>query len=154
MIRRVTLSDASFADPPRKFEAGTPPIAGAVGLGAAVEWAEAQDWTAITGHEMSLTGLLLEGLSAFADLRVVGPSGLRQRRGVVSFHVPGLDARELCRLLDERGVALRSGHHCAQPLMDAFGLKGTVRASLAPYSDQTDVHALLNGLTDAIGRLK
>lgn len=146
MIRRVTLNEASFVGPPRRFEAGTPPIAGAVGLGAAVDWMAAQDWVAISAHGLRLTGRLLDGLAAFPRVRIVGPQSLELRRGVVSFHVAGLDTQEICRALDRRGVALRCGHHCAQPLMDAFGLDGTVRASLAPYNDDADVDALLEGL--------
>lgn len=154
MIERVSLTESTFAGPPRRFEAGTPPIAGAVGLGAAVAWLGRQDWPAMAAHEMRLAGRLLDGLAAIRGLRVVGPVDLEKRRGVVSFHVDGIDVRDICRALDQRGVALRCGHHCAQPLMQALGIEATVRASFAPYNDDSDVDALVIGLADGLGRLR
>lgn len=154
MIQRVTLETATFADPPRRFEAGTPPISAAVGLGAAVGWLEKLDWPAVTAHELRLTGRLLDGLAEISGVCIVGPSDLRQRRGVVSFHIDGLNDQDICRLLDEHGVALRCGHHCAQPVVNFFGLDGAARASLAPYNDDDDVDAFLAGLDDTIRRLR
>jgi cysteine desulfurase/selenocysteine lyase len=151
MIDEVALTNATFKPPPRRFEAGTPPIAGAIGLGAALEWMQALDWTAARAHEMRLTRRLIEGLTAIAGVRVLGPLDARDRRGVVSFAIEGLPAEQICRNLDERGVALRGGHHCAQPLMRAFGIAGAARASLAPYNVEADVDALLEGIDD-IGR--
>jgi cysteine desulfurase/selenocysteine lyase len=146
MIDHVTLTDATFRMPPRRFEAGTPPIAAAIGLGAAVEWMKQLDWGAIRQHEMRLTARLLDGLKSVPKVRVLGPLDLADRRGVVSFVVEGTSAEQVCRYLDTRGLALRGGHHCAQPAMRAFGVDGAARASLAPYSIDEDIEALLDGV--------
>jgi len=148
MIDQVTLTDASFRAPPRRFEAGTPPIAAAVGLGAALDFMQALDWRAIQNHELRLTRRLLDGLAAIRGVRVLGPADTHDRRGVVSFAVKGFSAEEVCRHLDRHGVALRGGYHCAQPLLRAFGVDGAARASLAPYSLDDDVDALFTGLED------
>ena len=148
MIEHVTPTHASFRPPPRRFEAGTPPIAAAVGLGAALEWMQSLDWQAIQAHELRLTRRLLDGLAAIPGARVLGPVDTYERRGVVTFSVEGFSAGEVCRRLDTRGVALRGGHHCAQPLVHAFGVDGAARASLAPYSEDADIEALLDGLED------
>ncbi len=149
MIERVTLDTASFAPPPRRFEAGTPPIAGAVGLGAAARLLLAQDWAAVERHERRLTQALLTGLTAIRGARVIGPLDLHRRGSVVSFEMAGLDAQDICRRLDEIGVALRCGHHCAQPLLRSFGLSGVARASIAPYNTERDIEVLLGGLEEA-----
>lgn len=150
MIDRVSLTGTSFRSPPRRFEAGTPPIAAAVGLGAALDFMQALDWKAIRNHELRLTRRLLDGLAAMSGVRVLGPLDTDDRRGVVSFTVEGFSAEETCRYLDSHGVALRGGHHCAQPLFQAFGIEGAARASLAPYSVDGDVDALFAGLEDLI----
>jgi cysteine desulfurase/selenocysteine lyase len=148
MIAEVTLSDTAFRPPPRRFEAGTPPIAGAIGLGAALDWMQTLDWPAVQRHELRLTRRLLDGLKAISGARVLGPADLENRRGVVSFTVDGFSAEQICRHLDAHGVALRGGHHCAQPLVRAFGVEGAARASLAPYSQDNDIDALLSGLDE------
>lgn len=148
MIGEVTLTSTSFRPPPRRFEAGTPPIAAAIGLGAALDWMQSLDWSAIQQHELRLTRKLLGGLKMIAGARVLGPTDLRDRRGVVTFTIEGFSTEQICRHLDTRGVALRGGHHCAQPLVRAFGVQGAARASLAPYSQNEDVEALLNGLDE------
>jgi cysteine desulfurase/selenocysteine lyase len=150
MIAEVTLTHTTFRPPPRRFEAGTPPIAAAVGLGAALDWMQSLDWHAIQNHERQLTCRLLDGLNSIAGARVLGPVDLKNRRGVVSFVIEGLSAEHICRHLDTHGVALRGGHHCAQPLIRAFGVEGAARASLAPYSQGNDVDALLNGLKELV----
>jgi cysteine desulfurase/selenocysteine lyase len=150
MFDEVTLEGATFRQPPRRFEAGTPPIAGAIGLGAALDWMQALDWRAIQTHELRLTRRLLDGLASIAGVRVLGPLDTRDRRGVVSFAVEGFSADELCRSLDTRGVALRGGYHCAQPLVRTFGVDGAARASLAPYNVDDDIDALLGGLEDLV----
>jgi cysteine desulfurase/selenocysteine lyase len=150
MIDEVTLKKATFRQPPRRFEAGTPPIAGAVGLGAALDWMQSLDWRAIQVHELRLTRRLLDGLAAMPEVRVLGPLDTHDRRGVVSFSVEGVSAEEVCRSLDTRGVALRGGYHCAQPLVRAFGVDGAARASLAPYSSDDDIDVLLAGLEDLV----
>jgi cysteine desulfurase/selenocysteine lyase len=150
MIEEVTLTNTTFRPPPRRFEAGTPPIAAAVGLGAALDWMQTLDWSAIQKHELRLTRRILDGLAAIAGVRVLGPVDSHDRRGVVSFSVAEFSAEDVCRHLDTHGVALRGGHHCAQPLVHAFGVEGAARASLAPYSQDADVDALLNGLDELV----
>jgi cysteine desulfurase/selenocysteine lyase len=151
MIRTVTIERTSYAAPPHKFEAGTPAIAQAIGLGEAAEWLMRLDWPAVSAHEMRLTQRVLDGLPKQA--KVIGPTGLQGRMPVISFDLPGIHPHDVCQLLDRRGVALRGGHHCAQPLMDRFGLSGTTRASIALYNNDDDVDALLTGLDDVIRRL-
>lgn len=156
MIRQVTLAKTTYADPPHRFEAGTPPIAQAVGLGVAADWIAALDLEAAHAHLSGLTGRLLDGLGAIgrSRLRVIGPNGLQARLPIVSFAVAGAHPHDICQMLDRHGVALRGGHHCAQPLMERFGVTGTTRASLVCYNDASDIDALLGGLDDALGRLK
>ncbi len=146
MIDQVSLGHSTFRTPPRRFEAGTPPIAAAIGLGTALEWMAPLNWDAIQRHELGLTARLLSGLRTISKVRVLGPLDLAQRRGVVSFVVDGASPEQVCRYLDTCGIALRGGHHCAQPAMRAFGVDGASRASLAPYSMVEDVEALLEGL--------
>jgi cysteine desulfurase/selenocysteine lyase len=152
MIEEVTTSGATFRPPPRRFEAGTPPIAQAIGLAAALEWMKDLDWQAIRDHELRLTRRLLDGLASLGGVRVLGPLDTEDRRGVVSFSIEGFSAEEVCRYLDAHGVALRGGHHCAQPVMRAFGVNGSARASLALYSTDSDVDALLGGLEELLRR--
>jgi cysteine desulfurase/selenocysteine lyase len=150
MIAEVTPAHTKFRAPPRRFEAGTPPIAAAVGLGAALDWMQPLDWRAIQEHELRLTRRLLDGLGALAGARVLGPLDLKDRRGVVTFVIEGIPAERICRHLDTHGVALRGGHHCAQPLVRSFGVEGAARASLAPYSLDEDIDALLAGLEELV----
>jgi cysteine desulfurase/selenocysteine lyase len=154
MIRTVTLERTTFADPPHRFEAGTPPIAQAVGMAAAARWISALPREACHAHLTHLTGRLIEGLAARGRTRLIGPAGLQARMPVVSFSTSGIHPHDVCQVLDEHGVALRGGHHCAQPLMDHFDLAGTTRASLAVYNDNADVDAFLAGLDDALGRFR
>jgi cysteine desulfurase/selenocysteine lyase len=148
MIRRVTLDEAEFADPPRRFEAGTPPIGAAIGLGAAIRWMEQLDWDAVAANEARLAGRLLDALSGLKRVRVVGPVTTRQRRGVVSFTIADMRSEEVFRALDTYGLALRHGHHCAQPLMLALGIEGTARASLAPYTIVDEIDRLVTALEE------
>jgi cysteine desulfurase / selenocysteine lyase len=150
MIVEVTSVEATFRPPPRRFEAGTPPIAAAVGLGAALEWMQSLDWAAAQDHERRLTRRLLDGLAPISRVRVLGPLDTEDRRGVVTFSVEGVPAEDVCRHLDARGVALRGGHHCAQPLVRAFGVEGAARASLAPYTVDADITALVDGLDELV----
>jgi cysteine desulfurase/selenocysteine lyase len=150
MVEAVTLTAATFKRPPRRFEAGTPPIAAAIGLGVALDWMQTLDWQAIRAHELRLTRRLLDGLTSIAAVRVLGPLDTHDRRGVVAFAVAGFSAEEVCRALDSRGVALRGGYHCAQPLVRAFGVEGAARASLAPYSVDGDIDTLLAGIEELL----
>jgi cysteine desulfurase / selenocysteine lyase len=106
------------------------------------------DWRAVQDHERRLTHRLLDGLRSISGVRVLGPLDTENRRGVVTFSVDGFSAENVCRHLDGRGVALRGGHHCAQPLVRAFGVEGAARASLAPYTVDADITVLLDGLDD------
>ena len=129
--------------------------AAAIGLGAALEWMQTLDWAAIQLHELRLTRRLLDGLMAIPGARILGPADLKDRRGVVSFVIPRFSAEQICRHLNAHGVALRGGHHCAQPLVHAMGVDGVARASLALYSLDHDVDALLNGLSELVaGKLR
>ena len=154
MIRRVEIERSTYAPPPHRFEAGTPAIGPAIGMGAAAAWLATLDWDALGRQEAELTERMLDGLGALPGVRILGPAGTQRRLGVVSFAVDGAHPHDLCQMLDEDGVCLRGGHHCAQPLMDAFDLPATARASLAPYNDAADVDALLAGLDRAIARLR
>jgi cysteine desulfurase/selenocysteine lyase len=153
MIRRVTVEKTTYAAPPHRFEAGTPPIGPVLAMGAAARWLGEQDWGALGVHELQLTERLLDGLSAMPRVRIYGPGGLQGRLGVVAFEVDGIHAHDVCQMLDGHGVALRGGHHCAQPLMERFDVAATARASLAPYNDDQDIDALLNGLDHTIRKL-
>jgi cysteine desulfurase / selenocysteine lyase len=155
MIRTVTMEDTIFAEPPHKFEAGTPPIAQAVGLAAATRWLTEIDTPEANLHVVNLTEQTLTGLADIADgrIRIIGPQGTQSRLPVISFTVDGIHPHDVCQILDSYGVALRGGHHCAQPLMDFFDVTGTTRASLTFYNNQADVDALLNGLDAAIKKL-
>jgi cysteine desulfurase / selenocysteine lyase len=146
MIDEVTMEGSTFAAVPHKFEAGTPPIAQAVGLGAAVDYLTDLGMDAVHAHEQELTAYLLDGLSTVEGLRVIGPATMDQRGGAVSFILDGIHPHDVGQLLDERGVAVRVGHHCARPACLRYGVPATSRASLHLYSDTSDVDALINGL--------
>ena len=154
MIHRVTFASTEYARAPHRFEAGTPPIGAALGMAAAARFLAGLDWQAAARHELDLTGRLLDGLSRLPGVRLIGPAGLQSRIGVVSFEAEGAHAHDVCHLLGARGVCLRGGHHCAQPLMDRFGLVATARASLAPYNDAADIDALLEGLDETLAILR
>jgi cysteine desulfurase/selenocysteine lyase len=155
MVATVDDEDFTWGEVPQRFEAGTPPVAQAVGLAAALEWMDGLDWHAVRQQESALTWHLIDGLRNMDGVRIIGPLGLEARVPVVSFTVEGCHPHDLCQLLAERGVAVRGGAHCARPLMSVMGLEeGTVRASLAPYSERADVDALLDGLAFAVKALK
>ena len=158
MIRRVTLDETTYAAPPRRFEAGTPPIAQAVGLGAALRWFAAQDRAGAAAHLARLTTRLLDGLETLdagrGRVRVIGSRALAPRLPIVAFDIDGMHPHDIAQILDRHGVAVRGGHHCAQPLMDAFDVPGTTRASLALYNTEADIDACLEGLDDALGKLR
>jgi len=155
MIKAVSFDGTTFAPPPHRFEAGTPPIGPVLAMAAAATWLQTLNWQAIAEHEQRLTGQLLDGLQALPGIRLIGPEGLQGRLGVVSFEVEGVHAHDVCQLTDQlKGVALRGGHHCCQPLMQRFGTDATARASLAPYNDTDDIEALLEGLDETIRMLR
>ncbi|MGU5680400.1 SufS family cysteine desulfurase [Aeromonas allosaccharophila] len=144
MIDRVSFSGTTFNTLPFKFEAGTPHIAGAIGLAAAIDFVMAQDRSSLAKHEETLTDYLVAGLQQVPGLRLVGEPG--QRVGAVSFLLDDIHPQDAATLLDMQGIALRVGHHCAMPLMESLGIGGTMRASLACYNNRDDVDALLAAL--------
>lgn len=146
MIKHVSFEQTTFGELPFKFEAGTPNIAGAIGLGAAVDYLTGLDRTAVTKHEQALMAQLLAGLSAMPEVRIIG----RPQAGAVSFVIDDVHPQDVATLLDMQGIAVRTGHHCAMPLMQALDLpNGTIRASLAFYNNADDIAALLAGLDKA-----
>jgi len=149
MIARVELSGSTWAKAPAKFEAGTPPIGAAVGLGAACDWLADLPWPEIAAEESRLAQRLLDGLQATPGIRILGPASLQGRAPVVSFDLAGAHPHDVCQIMDGKGVALRGGHHCAQPLHARFDLAGTTRASLALYSDDSDIDRFFEGLAEA-----
>jgi cysteine desulfurase/selenocysteine lyase len=148
MILDVKLDGFLPADAPHRFEAGTPPIAEAVGLAAAVRYLESLGMDAVRDHDLAVTGYALERLgSRFGDkVRVYGPEGLEDRGGVFSIVLDGVHAHDLAQVLDQHGVCVRPGHHCAKPLMRRLGVPATARVSFGPYSVEREVDALLDGI--------
>ncbi|MFQ2319508.1 aminotransferase class V-fold PLP-dependent enzyme [Aeromonas caviae] len=144
MIDRVSFSGTTFNTLPFKFEAGTPHIAGATGLAAAIDFVMEQDRDSLASYEAALTDYLVAGLQQVPGLRLVGEPG--QRAGAVSFLLEDIHPQDAATLLDMQGIALRVGHHCAMPLMESLGIGGTLRASLACYNNRDDVDALLAAL--------
>ena len=144
MILSVSFEETTFNELPYRFEAGTPNVAGAVGLGAALDFVTGIGLPAIAAHERVVLSGLLEGLSEVEGVRLVGTP--RERAGVVSFLLGDVHPHDAGTVLDRLGVAVRTGHHCAQPVLQRLGVAATVRASLAAYSSLSDVEALLRGL--------
>jgi cysteine desulfurase/selenocysteine lyase len=144
MIREVRFDGTVFNDPPHRFEAGTPNIAGHIGLGAAVDYLDGLGMDNVAAREADLLAHLLEGMRKVDGLRIIGNAP--QRAAVVSFLVEGAHAHDLATLLDLEGVAVRSGHHCAHPLMQFFGVPATCRASLAFYNTHAEIDAFLAAL--------
>lgn len=145
MVGEVSPELTTWAASPQRFEAGTPPIAQAVGLAAALDWMMGLDWAAIHAREGRLCTMLVEGLQRIPGLRLLGPE-TGPRAPIVSFEILGLHPHDICQVLDARQLALRGGHHCAQPLMAALGVEVCSRASIALYNDESDIAALLAGL--------
>jgi cysteine desulfurase/selenocysteine lyase len=149
MIRRVTLQRSTFADPPGRFEAGTPAIAEAVGLGAAVRYLEALGMPAVQAHDAALTDYALERLAEVPGVTIHGPR--EGRAAAVAFTLQGVHPHDLATILDRQGIAVRAGHHCTMPLHDRLGLTATTRASYYVYNTLAEVDALVAGLETARG---
>jgi cysteine desulfurase/selenocysteine lyase len=143
MIEKVTFEETTFLDPPARFEAGTPHIVGAVGLHAAVNWTQKLGLDAIHAHECALVAETRAALSSIEGVTIYGPE---DSAGIVSFNVDGVHAHDTATILDDVGVAVRAGHHCAQPLMRWLGTEATARASFAAHSDSSDIQALVRGI--------
>jgi len=140
MIRSVSFTGTTFAAPPARFEAGTPNIAGAVGFAAALDYVGALDWDAAMAHEAELLAHATQALSAVRGLRVIGTAA--EKVGVLSFVLDGAHAHDVGTIVDQDGIAVRTGHHCAQPVMEFFGIAATARASFALYNTHAEVEAL------------
>jgi cysteine desulfurase/selenocysteine lyase len=149
MIRKVTRVATTWADPPARFEAGTPAIAQAIGMAAALRWLDGIGMDAVAAHEREITALAIERLSEVPGLRIFGPAPSPQRVGPVSFELEGIHGHDVSEILDRHGVAVRAGHHCAQPLMDRLGVAATARASFGVYTTAAEIDRLLEGVEDA-----
>jgi cysteine desulfurase/selenocysteine lyase len=149
MISNVTLHDATWADIPHRFEAGTPPIVEAVGLHAAIDYLESIGMDTIFNHDQELTEIALSRLGDVPGVAIQGPTDLARRGGVISLTMEGVHAHDLATILDEYDVAVRAGHHCAKPLMTKLGVAATTRASFYVYNDESDIDALVSGLRNA-----
>jgi cysteine desulfurase/selenocysteine lyase len=143
MIEKVTFEETTYLDAPMRFEAGTPHIVGAVGLHAAVDWVERLTLDAIHAHESALAAECRAALSSIDGVTLYGPE---DSAGIVSFNVDGVHPHDTATILDDAGVAVRAGHHCAQPLMRWLGIEATARASFAAHSDSSDIEALVRGI--------
>ena len=143
MIEKVTFEETTYLDPPARFEAGTPHIVGAIGLHAAIDWVENLGLDAIHAHEAALVQETRAALAAIPGITVYGPE---DSAGIVSFNVDGVHPHDTATILDDTGVAVRAGHHCAQPLMRWLGVPATARASFAAHSDSSDIEALVGGI--------
>jgi len=144
MIREVQIDRSSYAAPPERFEAGTPPIAEVVGLGAALDYVTAWDWEALVGYEQELAAEATQALATVPGLRIMGEGA--DRVSVLSFTLEGVHPHDAGTVLDTLGIAVRAGHHCAQPLMRRFGVTATLRASFGAYSTEAEVGKLVDGL--------
>ncbi|MEV8221380.1 SufS family cysteine desulfurase, partial [Dietzia maris] len=149
MISTVTMEETTYADPPQRFEAGVPMVSQAVGLAAAVRYLEQVGMETIARHEESLTVAALDALGQIPGIRIVGPTDMVSRGGAVSFVVDGIHAHDVSQVLDDDGVAVRVGHHCAWPLHRRLGVQSTVRASFALYNTLDEVEALARSLRRA-----
>jgi cysteine desulfurase/selenocysteine lyase len=149
MIRKVTKEGTTYADPPARFEAGTPAIAQAIGMASALRWMDSVGMEVIREHEQEIAAYALAQLGEVPGLRVFGPPAGPERLGPVSFELDGVHAHDVSEILDRHGVAVRAGHHCAQPLMDRLGIPATARASFGVYTTPEEIDRLVEGLHDA-----
>jgi cysteine desulfurase / selenocysteine lyase len=146
MIETVTMARTTFAKPPARFEAGTPPIAQAVGLGAAVDYLTALDMRTVAAHENEIVAYALDALSTVDGLRIFGPAVPVDRGGTISFGFDDIHPHDVGQVLDEEGVEVRVGHHCARPVCQRFGVPAMTRASFYVYTTTEDIDALVRGL--------
>jgi cysteine desulfurase / selenocysteine lyase len=148
MIRSVTFEATTYNDLPYKFEAGTPDIAGAIGLGAAIDYLSMIGLDAVAAHEHDLLEYATKAVTGVKGLRILGTAA--QKAGVLSFVIDGIHPHDIGSLVDRDGIAIRTGHHCAQPVMDRFGVPATCRASFAVYNTRDDVDALVASLKGVV----
>jgi cysteine desulfurase/selenocysteine lyase len=147
MIDDVSMSNATWAELPRKFEAGVPNMAQAVGLAAAIDYIDSIGLNNIEAHELALTERFLAEVSHLNAVDVVGPTNMDSRGSVVSFTIAGIHPHDAGQVLDQHGIAVRTGHHCAWPLMRKMNLVGTIRASFAAYNTNEDVDDLIKAIS-------
>ncbi len=148
MIRSVTFEKTTYNEIPYRFEAGTPNIAGAIGLGAAIDYVNGVGPSAIEEYERGVFAHASKALAAVPGLRLIGTA--RERVSVLSFVMEGIHPHDIGTVLDREGIAIRTGHHCAQPVMERFGLPATARASFALYNTRDEVDALVSGIQKVI----
>ena len=144
MISSVTFEKTTYNKLPYKFEAGTPHVAGAIGLGAAIEYVNGLGMDNIAAHEHELLAYATETVSAVPGIRLIGTA--KEKAGVLSFLLDSIHAHDIGTILDQEGIAIRTGHHCAQPVMQRFGIAATARASFALYNTREEVDALVEGI--------
>ena len=149
MIRKVTREKTTYADSPARFEAGTPAIAQAIGMAAALRWLDGIGMDSVLAHERDVTAHALASLAEVPGLRIFGPSAAPERIGPVSFELEGVHAHDVSEILDRHGIAIRASHHCAQVLMDRLGVPATARASFGVYTTPEEIDRLVEGLNDA-----
>ncbi|HET7531901.1 MAG TPA: cysteine desulfurase [Nocardioidaceae bacterium] len=146
MIATVSMERSTYAGIPHKFEAGTPPITEAVGLGVAVDYLSAIGMDNVRAHEEAITRYTLEGLSTIRGLKVLGPTSVEHRGGAISFEIEGIHPHDVSQVLDSRGIAVRAGHHCAKPAHKRFGVQSSTRASSYLYTTPEEIDTLIEGL--------
>lgn len=146
MIETVTMARSTYAPIPHRFEAGTPPIAEAVGLGAAVDYLSELGMDAVAEHERAITGYALEGLATIPGLRVLGPLTAEERGSAISFTLDQVHPHDVAQVLDARGIAVRAGHHCAKPAHARFAVQSSTRMSSYLYTTPGEIDALVDGL--------
>ena len=149
MIETVTMRGSTYAGLPHKYEAGTPPIAEAVALGAAVDYLTTVGIDAVAAHEHKITAYALEALTGVAELRILGPTEPVDRGGAISFTLGAVHPHDVAQVLDGRGVAVRAGHHCGRPIHQRFGVSASTRASFYLYTTESEIDALVSGLDEA-----
>ncbi|GAD90826.1 cysteine desulfurase [Vibrio halioticoli NBRC 102217] len=150
MVQKVSFSGTSFSELPGKFEAGTPNVAGALALSSAIDWLTSINHAEAEQHVQALQHKAYQAISKIEDIEIVG---YQAGASILSFIMPGVHHEDIATLLDQQGIALRAGHHCAHPLMDSLGIKGTVRISFAVYNNEQEVDALIAALTKAVDML-
>ena len=146
MIEVVRMTGSTYAPPPARFEAGTPPIAQAVGLGAAVDYLSGIGMDKIAAHEHAIVEYALEGLKTVPGLKLLGPTDAKDHGGAISFELDGVHPHDVSTVLDTRGIAVRAGHHCARPVHERFGMQSSTRASFYLYTTPEEIDALVDGL--------
>jgi cysteine desulfurase/selenocysteine lyase len=152
MIETVTMEGSTYAEPPHRFEAGTPMIAQAVALGTAVDYVTGLGMDSIREHEKALTAYALEQLQTVPGLRIIGPTTAVDRGATISFVMDHIHPHDVAQLLDEQGIAVRAGHHCARPVCVRYGVPATTRASFGIYTTTEEIDALVRGV-EQVGKV-